>query len=366
MGFGYAPIPNGIVSQGKIQSRQKLAEILARVCKGAVPSPVSSTSAILSFADLLTYSYLFPGVALPVKKEAIFKKASTLFPIDPKNLTCDWTLTPSVQKGVASAWVVATEFSHVKDYKEALSGAEVSLEIIEPEAESLARLFAPKSVEPSLIVDFGARKTQAIVVQSKRVMFTKSLKMGGDHVTHALSEALSLTPKEAEIIKRQTGLKPNTRYKSAQGVVTGLIQQYLYAHISQVVTEMTQRGLLAPKQIILVGGSSLLPGLKEYLTSTMSGVHIVRLEPWSKIGVDYRTLVKKVRGFQPMTYSVAIGLALRGVMDKSYENGVNLIEHFAAHGDMFPLSEAAKEGDKKSAGQGGLKKKKKFWTLKLH
>lgn len=177
-------------------------------------------------------------------------------------------------------------------------------EILETQALSILRALNFTDQDPTtLVVDIGASSLEMSVVSQGELSFIYSHLSGGDLLSRALEQSLGLDPNSAEQYKRQYGL--------AETQFQGKIRQALLSTVDVLLNEVNkaiqfyvhQHPRNPVRRILLSGGTSLLPGLVEYVTQRL-GTEVLVASPFSGC-----------KGIIPdanhPSYTVCVGLLMR-------------------------------------------------------
>ena len=169
---------------------------------------------------------------------------------------------------------------------------------------------------PVAIVDIGADQTGVVVYHGKDLQYARTFSGGGERFTAALADVFGLDAETAREGKHREGFIDtvaqetdgstghdatdisNACRRAAKSLVRQL-RRTLHAHATE-----WGRGV---DHVYVTGGSSILPGLVEYLSQSL-GV------PASPLPFD-RPEVQSLPGFSEVgnKFSTALGLGLRGV-----------------------------------------------------
>jgi type IV pilus assembly protein PilM len=174
---------------------------------------------------------------------------------------------------------------------------------LEIEALSLIRSLVGEDLNTNLLIDIGAKSTSLNLVDSGYLRLSKNLNVGGDTVTGSISQSLSVNFARAEQFKKDFGLS-NTQPQIPQ--VMRPILDIIKSEASQLISLFESRGEKIDK-ILLSGGGSKLPSLKEYFSGL--GKPVVLANPWSQ--VTYPGSLKPVIEPLGLNLAVAVGLAMR-------------------------------------------------------
>jgi cell division protein FtsA len=122
----------------------------------------------------------------------------------------------------------------------------------------------------SIFIDIGGGTTDIAVVRSGGLEGTKMFGIGGRVFTKSIADAMDKTFAEAEKIKIDYAngkiAKDSPVYKTVRKAITDNCEVWLTG-VELALEEFSNIELL-PSKILLCGGGSLLPEIKEYLTKT--------------------------------------------------------------------------------------------------
>jgi type IV pilus assembly protein PilM len=202
--------------------------------------------------------------------------------------------------------LVAANKAIVSKYVKVVEMAGLNVVHIETELLSLVRSLAPDNTT-TMITDLGARSTNIAIAKNGKLLFSRSIPVGGEAFTRAVSQFFGIEAVQAEEYKRTYGMSANK--------LEGRVKQALDPVFSSVSDEMkkaihyyqAEENGEAPRSVVLSGGTAGLPEVASVMTKLL-GIEVVIGNPFSKVTVD-PTLVKSLSGFSPF-YSIAVGLAM--------------------------------------------------------
>ncbi len=189
---------------------------------------------------------------------------------------------------------------------------EVGLNLFSLEVESfaMARSLMSDDGACAMIVDIGSVTTDVCVIENNLPVLNRSIEVGGNSMTKSIAQSLNISFERAEQFKQDFGLS------SAKGGSTN-IPKTIEETLSPMVNEIKYVFDLYKRQsrgnidkVILSGGSAYLPNLIDYLSKTLNSPVYIG-DAWHKI--KYPTELKPVLDEIGPRFSVAIGLALRGI-----------------------------------------------------
>lgn len=291
MAHNRAVLEEGIVQDGKILNKEKLVEKLKEVLKD-----IKAKKAILSLPE----SKIFIGdfKIIPWRPEEVYTdKINNLQIAAPKEI--------------------------VNQYIEVVKLSGVDPIVIDIESISLGRALMPeqsqiKSKESTIIMDIGARTANLGIFNSSGVLQNSiTVPIAGNNFTKAIAEKLNIKTEEAEALKIKLGFDASDTGNKVLPVLQSSFQPIVKELKDAISYYENSRGKKI-KEIILAGGSALLPKIDEYLA--------VNLDKKVKIGDPLARLKSGQladKKENSVLFSNVIGLALRGIGDIS--KGINLL-----------------------------------------
>lgn len=183
------------------------------------------------------------------------------------------------------------------------SGVEVSQFVLNPLASGEVLLTETERQMGVVVCDIGGGTTDIAIYIDGDVWHTAIIPFGGNHITSDIAQGLRLPMSQAEEIKVQHGyaiqtdvdadeyfnIKPFGETKAVQinrnqlGLIIEARVEEMVGFILQEIKRSGYDGLL-PAGIVLTGGCSLLPGIRE-LTSQILGVPVRLGKPENLIGM---------------------------------------------------------------------------------
>ena len=199
--------------------------------------------------------------------------------------------------------------SLIRKYIEIFKKANINLLSLETESFSLIRSLVGGDKSTVMVIDMGASTSSITIVNNNIPVLTRSLELGGQSITKAISSALNINLERAEQFKQDLSLDaetsenflPQTVEKSFSAILNEIrytLNLYNESHQDKV------------ERIILTGGTAMLGHLSGYLSTTFNtNCHVG--DPWSK--VIYPLDLKPVLDRIGSRFSVAVGLAMKEI-----------------------------------------------------
>lgn len=178
---------------------------------------------------------------------------------------------------------------------------------VETELIAITRVLAPVD-KTALLIDLGANSTDIAIAKNSLLCFSRSIPLGGEAFTRAVSQGLGVNVTQAEEYKKTYGLTSSQlegKVKGALDPVLRLVVDEIKKAISFYQSE--QKGE-APTAIEISGGTSGMPQIITSLTELL-GIEVSVANPFGRIKMDPET-AKKLAPYAPL-YAIATGLAMR-------------------------------------------------------
>ena len=307
----------GIVENGKILNKENFKMVLEDLISNPQFGKIKTKKIIFSLPESKSFFHIFEppkGLKKSEISDFIKSRVSEIFPFSLEEIYFDYQMRENF------ILLVAAQREIVNDYLEVFKICRLQPIILENESMAWGRVFGEKE-KTILIVDVGAKTTHLVLFEEGELKLSFSVEIAGNKFTRVISDKLNISLKKAEEIKRRIGLNPELE--------GGRIFLILQKEVLEIVEEIRkienyfgQKTGKEIEKIILIGGSALLPYLSDYLSENLEKKVLVG-NPFKKINIG---ILKETLKIEPIFYSTAIGLALRG-LEKNPENaGINLIK----------------------------------------
>ena len=317
--YGEEPLPKGVVVNGTIQDVETLAHTLAQV-KQALGGIQYAHAALPEEAAYVFEMHVPEGTSREEALHMIEFEFEGHVPITPSASVYDFDVIQKHDDGVGEDIAVAVFPRELaENYVAAFTAAGITLLSLEIEARSIARTVSSGAPdEPiTLLVDFGRARTGFAVLKHGIPIFTSTAEVGGDILTKALMEKLSLSPEEAFVFRNEHGLRAEGGVKSPGveaivGAASSLADEVTrYYHYWD--TRRNERGerVTPVGRVILVGGSANLKGLADYIAGRVQAPTIIG-NVWQHI-CDFDDYIPPINRRESLQYATAAGLALRSL-----------------------------------------------------
>ena len=279
---------------------------------------VGITGGIVDLEDIDRALDAAQAVAIPHNRE-IVHVIQRSFIIDGQ----DGIRTPVGMHGYrleVEAHIITASSSTIENLRQcvATSGIEVSQFVLNPLASGEVVLSETERQMGVAVVDIGGGTTDMAIYIDGDVWHTMVLAVGGDHITSDIGYMLRLPIAQAEEIKLKFGhaqksaINPEEQFtiRSFGGDAPDRINRVELAEIIQarmeeifylILQEIKRSGYdgLLPAGVVLTGGSSLLPGVRQ-LASQVMGLPTRIAQPQNLVGLTDQ--------LNSPAYSTSVGL----------------------------------------------------------
>jgi type IV pilus assembly protein PilM len=186
--------------------------------------------------------------------------------------------------------------------------SEAGMELVHMDTNLLACLRGVGATLPqdqtAAILNVGALSTDIMIVEAGKPVLTYAVQTGGLALTRAIQQGLGLSGQQAEEYKRAYGLDQT----QLEGKVRQAMEPVMHILIGEIRKALqyyqTAKTNAVVRSVLLVGGSSYLPGFSAYLTEAISA-EVSVVNPFSNITAASGVELPK----DGAAYTVALGLA---------------------------------------------------------
>ncbi len=285
------------------------AELLINLMKQA---KVTTNKVVASLPNNSVFTSVIEMPKMPESelKTAVEYEAKKYVPLPLSEVALSWSLIddkkPKADAGAHDknkVLLTAVPTVVINNYLEVFKLAGLEAVALEIEALALIRSLVGEDLGDNILIDIGARSTSINLVDSGYLRLSKNLSIGGESITNSLAKSLSVNFSRAEQFKKDFGLS------SGGGQIPQVMRPILDViknEVGQLINLFESRGQKIDK-VIITGGGSRLPSLKEYLSGL--GKPVVAANPWSR--VIYPAELKPVVEPLGLNLAVAMGLAMR-------------------------------------------------------
>jgi type IV pilus assembly protein PilM len=246
-------------------------------------------------------------------KDALRFEAETFVPYPLDQVSIDYETVETDDAGRLTVFAIAARNDLINAYVKLFRSVGVEMTAIESPAVSARRLLLQLEIkaESVMFFDAGEKFSDIISFNKGNIFFARSMPVGGESITRAISVNLGLDMASAEEYKNAYGIKDME--------LEGKIKNSIMPVFSSMAEEIRRAMALYTENfnrpvdlLILSGGGAKMPGLAEELTRIL-GVEVQVVQPFLKMDTS-RIVVPIDLVSEGYRFSLAAGMALRGVI----------------------------------------------------
>jgi type IV pilus assembly protein PilM len=273
---------------------------------------IRTKAVIFSIPDFSTFctSFELPPMNAKELNDAVYYNAPQYIPLPVTETTLDWRLIegiPGDKKSSLKIFLVAIPNQVIQDYQNVAQLAGLDLYAVEAEALGLVRSLVRENKNCICIIDIGVQSTTINIIDKKKLIKSYSFDFAGSQLTYSIASALGLGHLQAEELKNKEGL---TSSKEEISKTLYLLVDPLINEVKKVLADFYIQTNIDIGEIYLTGGTSALPGLKEYCAEVLKKK--VEIPNCFSELLSPPILGKTLEKMAP-SFSVATGVALGGL-----------------------------------------------------
>lgn len=188
------------------------------------------------------------------------------------------------------------------------------------EADATTKSTVPMdNKEVVMVVNIGRVNTVLSIITGKSVWFSYTFRFGGDTLVKRLEETFHLSHQDAERIKNEKGIIDSPNNQDVFGcllpMVSGIRDEikrhrtYWAENKEEFFMAKDMGGDVS--KIIICGSQSIIPGLTDYLSSSL-GLRASLANPWVNI-FHFDEYIPPINRKDSLEYATAVGLALNSL-----------------------------------------------------
>jgi len=313
------------VDNGHVKKVDEMVQLLKDLFETSKPNNFSSKSCVISVPDSQTFTCIlnFPQhISKKELKNEVQKEAEKIIPFSFSDLYFDFRIIQKSRNGFEILFV-ASKREIIDTIIDIFSKAGLKILAIDFESDCLARSLISDHIANGgiFLIDIGAKTTTISIFDQNGIRMTENINQGGNYFDQQIAKKLNVDLMEASRLKKELGFSADRK----EGKIMFILQA-AFLGILEAVNKMNEyyknnHGYYV-KNGILAGGSSLIPGIYEYFNDNLN-VAIKIVDPFKNIDIDDLHELS----YDSIIYSIALGLALRGLNNKFLLEGINLIKN---------------------------------------
>ncbi|MGB8713307.1 MAG: type IV pilus assembly protein PilM [Onishia taeanensis] len=314
--YAVRPLREGTVVERRIRDMGAVAEALQRAVVQAQPGTRDACVAVPASAAI-TKTLILPASLNDEEIEArIELESDKHIPFPFSEVSFDFQRLGINERYTdqQDVLLVACRNRDVNQLTEALLQAGLTPAAVDVETFAMERAFselqqqmvASSDEECVALVDIGANMNAFHVLKGGRIVYSRDTVFGGRRLTDEIASRYELTLEEAGLAKKRGGLPEDYAGSVLMPFIETLVQQVgrsLQLYYTAGRKEKVHR-------LMLAGGSSVIPGLKERLVEE-TGMEVLNANPIRRMQVNPRINAQTLANDAPAMLT-ACGLAMRG------------------------------------------------------
>ena len=308
--YAYVPISQQLTTDTSELGRKHLSEAIM----GAVEQAgIKTKSVAVGLPASKTFTSIVEVDTLPEKELAkVFKyQIDKYVPMPMSDAKADYVvLGPSPNDPMKTEILVSSVArEYAETFLDTIEKTGLNVIAMEPEPLAMARSLAiPGAVDANLIVDFGEKSTDLVIMFQGKPRLVRSVPGGFGQLVNAVSTGLNVTAEQA----RQFILKFGLAEDQVEGQVFKILNPSLDNYASELAKSVRffQSKYLNGKVggIVLSGYASMIPLFSEYIEAKTS-IPTIKGNPWQLV----RTTPEQQHALMPVAseFAVVIGLSER-------------------------------------------------------
>lgn len=308
--YAYIPIEEKLTQDVSELGKKRLGEAIL----GAVnQAGIKTKNVAVGLPASKTFTSIVETETLPEKElgKAFKYEIDKYVPMSLSDAKADYVILGPSPNDPAKTEVLVS--SVAKEYAEStmemIEKTGLNIIAMEPEPLAMARSLAiPGAMDATLIVDFGEKSTDLVIVYKSQPRLVRSVPGGFGQLVKALAGGLGVRDDQA----RQFILKFGLAEDKVEGQVFRTLAPSLDTYAGELAKSVRffQTKYLNGKVggIVLSGYASMIPLFAEYMEAK-TGVPTMKGNPWQSV----RTTPEQQRALMPVAseFAVAIGLSER-------------------------------------------------------
>lgn len=245
-------------------------------------------------------------------KEALKFEAETFVPYPLDQVSIDYEIIEEDEAGRLTVFAIAARNDLIENYVKIFKSAGVELLAIESPAVSMRRIVGQMGVasEATMLVDIGEKYSDIISFKKGSIYFARSMPVGGESLTRAISVNLGLDMASAEEYKKAYGIKEMELEGKIKNAIMPVFSS-MAEEIRRAIALYTENNSKTIELLILSGGGAKMPGLAEELTKLL-GIEVQVIQPFLKINTTQIVLPIDLAS-DAYRFSMAAALAMRSM-----------------------------------------------------
>lgn len=305
--------PKGIMSESLVDL-QALGEAIKSMLAAA---NLKVVNVALSIPESQVYTKVIemPELSEQELTAALKFEMEQYIPLPLDQVRTDWEILGKTErdgKKTMDVMIVAAPLTILQKYEKLMEMTGLTPEVIETEIVSVHRALLPlvNNSDSHAIVHIGATTTNVAMISQGVIKSVFTIALGGLAITRAISVDLGIDLTQAESYKKAYGLNKDAFEGKIGKALSPMLESIIGDIKKSILLFREKNNNESIKQVILSGGSALLPGIDIYFTNSLD-TQVVLGNCWSSYNIGN---VPHELTPQAPAFNVVVGLALRSLI----------------------------------------------------
>ncbi len=316
--LGVTPTPAGAVADGVAAGSEALS-VAVRNLLSTAGIRGSRVVTALGGEAVIVRELKLPEMPAAELEQAVAYEAERYLPYGVREVSRDFqVLGKAPEEGQIEILLVAARKEVVNRQLAVLQMTGLSASVLDVAPFSMLRAVGRRDGAGTVVyVDLGAESSDIIIMEGDRLRLARNISTGGNAVTKAIAEALSLEMGAAQTLKEERAQLMLEGQQASDTTVSHLHDAILPV-VNSIFTEVRRsldyyqtrsRGQTITK-VVLSGGTAKLRNLAPFLSEEL-GLPVELANPFATLKTEAAVQKEYLSDLAPIM-AVAVGLALRG------------------------------------------------------
>jgi type IV pilus assembly protein PilM len=313
IGYGSANFDPAAIKDGIIVDPKAIAKSAQDLFERHLIGDITTKRVVFAIPAYRTFTRLInlPQLSSKQLREAVELEAEQYIPMPLEELYLDYDVvgrSKDKSENKLDVFAVAVPRKTVNSQLQLMQMLGLETVGVETTIDAAGKLFLQDSQSdvPAVLIDFGSLSAD-ITIFDQHMLVSGTVTGGGEVFTNRIRDKLGVTQSEAQTIKTKYGLGPSKKQAEIIAAMDPVLQQ-LAQEIRRMIRYYEERYGDKRKvtQVVTLGGGANMPGLSEYMTSTLR-LAVRACDPWQYC--DHKGLQPPSKADKPM-FATVMGLSL--------------------------------------------------------
>lgn len=316
--YGKISIPDNYFEKGEIKNIDGIAELIKKLIKNPAKGKIKNPCVISVLPETKTFIKLIEtsGAENETILEIVQREINKDIPLSLDESYLDWQIISRDSKtNIMKILVSIAPKKIVDSYILLLKKAGLKPLAFEIESVAIARslinLKTLNNSQPFAIIDLGAIRSSIIIFDEGAIHSTSTVSVSGQEITYAIASKLDIPFAKAEKIKLVCGLEGDKEMKTIKSIIQPQMEK-IAKRVEEVINFYQNQSNKKIEKILLCGGVANLKGLENFLSAKLK-IKTEKGNPWINTAFKRNPITSS----ESLEYTTAIGLALRGILNKN-------------------------------------------------